>query len=102
MTVPNAAIQRGNQGTYVFVVGKDHAVSVRPIKVGITEGDITEIVTGLTSGEIVVVDGTDKLRDGSKVNTSSNSDSGSGGGKPSAGGKRHHSESGTTAAPSSN
>jgi len=99
VTAPNAAIQRGNQGTYVFVVGKDHAVSVRPIKVGITEGDITEIVTGLTSGEIVVVDGTDKLRDGSKVDTANNngdSSNNNGSGTASTSGKNHHSASSTT------
>ncbi len=78
ITVSSSAPQRGNQGNYVYVVEKDQTVSVRPVTIGITEGDTTEILSGLASGEIVVIDGTDKLRDGSKVDTSGNTNSGGG------------------------
>jgi membrane fusion protein, multidrug efflux system len=65
--VPTAAIQRGTQGTFVYVVKEDHSVSVRPVKLGPTQGDDTAIDTGLAPGELVVVDGADKLREGAKV-----------------------------------
>ena len=65
--VPAAAVQRGTQGTFVYVVGDDKSVTVRTVKPGATEGETAAIESGLSAGEIVVVDGTDKLRDGAKV-----------------------------------
>jgi len=68
ITIPSAALQRGKSAsTFVFVVGADLTVSQRPIVTGVAQGDKTEIVSGLTSGEMVVTDGTDKLREGAKV-----------------------------------
>ncbi|WP_295442822.1 MdtA/MuxA family multidrug efflux RND transporter periplasmic adaptor subunit [uncultured Thiodictyon sp.] len=69
--VPTAAIQRGVQGTYAYVVGADQTVSVRPVKLGPTEGEVAAVTDGLKPGELVVVDGTDKLRDGAKVDLGS-------------------------------
>lgn len=65
--VPTAAVQRGEQGTYVYVVKQDKTVSVRPVKVGTADGENTAIDSGVSSGELVVVDGADKLREGAKV-----------------------------------
>jgi len=65
--VPSAAILRGTQGTFVYVVKEDKSVTVRPVKVGSTEGDATAIDSGVAAGEVVVTDGTDKLREGAKV-----------------------------------
>ena len=65
--INSAAIQRGNQGTFVYVVKPDQTVTVRQIKTGPTQGDESAIDTGLAPGEVVVVDGTDKLREGAKV-----------------------------------
>lgn len=65
--VPTAGIQRGTQGTFVYVVKPDNAVSLRLISVGKVQGEDTEILTGLQAGEIIVTDGADKLRDGGKV-----------------------------------
>lgn len=65
--IPSAGIQRGSQGTYVFVVNDDQSVSLRLVKVGITQGDNSSIDDGLKPGETVVVDGADKLRDGAKI-----------------------------------
>jgi len=66
--VPSAAIQRGPKGTFVYVVNEtEQTVSVRAVTVGVSQGEDTSIDTGLTSGETVVVDGTEKLREGSKV-----------------------------------
>jgi membrane fusion protein, multidrug efflux system len=67
VTVPSAAIQRGAPGSYVYVVNADNTVSVRPIKIGPTDGPTAEVVSGLSAGERVVVDGTDRLRDGARV-----------------------------------
>jgi multidrug efflux system membrane fusion protein len=65
--IPVAAIQRGTQGTFIYVVGQDKAVSIRPVTLGPVSGDIVAIEKGLTAGEQVVTDGTDKLREGAKV-----------------------------------
>lgn len=65
--VPSVAIQRGTQGAYVFVVKPDQTVAARPITVGPTQGDDTAVESGVTPGDLVVVDGADKLKDGVKV-----------------------------------
>jgi multidrug efflux system membrane fusion protein len=67
VTVPTSAIQRGAPGTYVYVINPDSTVSVRQIKTGVVDDNLTEVKSGLTSGERVVIDGTDRLRDGLKV-----------------------------------
>ncbi|MBV9768824.1 MAG: efflux RND transporter periplasmic adaptor subunit, partial [Bryobacterales bacterium] len=66
--LPNAAIQRNSQGTYVWLVNPDRTVNVRPITVGTTEGDQSEITAGLEPGDTVVTVGVDRLEDGGKVN----------------------------------
>jgi multidrug efflux system membrane fusion protein len=66
--VPTAAVQRNSQATYVYVVKADSTVTVRPITIGTTEGDDSEVTTGLTPGEVVIMTGVDKLQEGSKVN----------------------------------
>jgi multidrug efflux system membrane fusion protein len=65
--IPAVAVQRGAQGSFVYVVEPDQTVSVRPVTVGATQGDEAAIESGIAPGERVVVDGADKLRDGSKV-----------------------------------
>lgn len=65
--IPTAALQRGPQGTYVYVVKPDRTVELRPVAVQATEGDATAIQTGLKAGEMVVTDGMEKLRPGSAV-----------------------------------
>jgi membrane fusion protein, multidrug efflux system len=51
----------------VYVVNADQTVGVRPVKVGVSYGEDASIDTGLSPDELVVVDGTEKLREGSKV-----------------------------------
>jgi membrane fusion protein, multidrug efflux system len=65
--VPQASIQPSSQGPFVYVVKADHSVTVRPVKVGVTEGENAAIDSGLSPGEMVVVDGADRLREGSQV-----------------------------------
>ncbi len=65
--VPTAAIQRSPQATYVYVVKADNTVEMRDVSVQLTEGDETAVSKGLVAGEVVVVDGVDKLQPGSLV-----------------------------------
>lgn len=65
--VPSAAVQRGSKGTFLYVVKEDQTVAVRPVGAGVAQGDDLSIDSGLSPGEVVVVDGTEKLREGSKV-----------------------------------
>ncbi len=67
VTVPTAAIQRGAPGAYVYVINADNTVSVRPIKLGPTDGPMAAVKSGLAAGDRVVIDGTDRLRDGARV-----------------------------------
>jgi len=65
--VPNAAVQRGTPGTFVYVVSAGNTVSVRRIRLGPAQGEIASVESGLAAGELVVVDGADKLREGARV-----------------------------------
>jgi membrane fusion protein, multidrug efflux system len=66
VVVPTAAIQRSPQSTFAYVV-KDDTVERRNIVVGPGEGDEVSITTGLSPGDVVVVEGVDRLQQGSKV-----------------------------------
>jgi len=83
--VPVVAIQEGPQGQYVYVVKQDNTVTLHKVTPGTPSGNVTSIESGLSAGDKVVVDGMDKLREGSKVrvetadhNSSSSHNSGSG------------------------
>jgi multidrug efflux system membrane fusion protein len=69
MIVPAAAIQRGPQGTYVYVVESGKTVKIRPVTIVQTTGNNVGISSGLNAGDVVVIDGQDKLQDGSQVTT---------------------------------
>jgi multidrug efflux system membrane fusion protein len=64
---PTAVVQRNAQNTYVYLVKPDSTVTVRLISIGITEGEDSEVTSGLSAGDIVVMTGVDKLQEGSKV-----------------------------------
>lgn len=64
---PSAAVQRNSQVTYVYVVKPDSTVTMQMVKVGTTEGNESEITSGLSPGQVVVMTGVDKLQEGSKV-----------------------------------
>ena len=83
--VPSAAIQRSPQGAYAFVLNPDKTVSMRPVKIGITQGGDTSVVEGLAAGEQVVVDGAERLREGSKVEVKEREVPGKEGGRPGGG-----------------
>ena len=67
VVIPAVAIQRGPTGTFVYAVQADGTVSVRPVKVGMTQGNDVSIDEGVQPGERVVVDGAERLTDGMKV-----------------------------------
>jgi len=65
--VSSAAIQHDTQGPFVYVVGKEKTAQVRRIALGPTEADKVAVLSGLAAGEAVVVEGVDRLREGSQV-----------------------------------
>ena len=79
--VPASAIQRGPQGTYVYAVGSDNTVKIRTVSVALTTPNTVGLSGGINAGDVVVIDGQDKLQDGSKV-TPSTTGPGTGNGGP--------------------
>ena len=69
--VPSVAVQRGPQGTFVYVVKADKTVEARTVTVALTQSNQSAIASGLEVGEVVVTDGQDKLQNGAKVETRS-------------------------------
>ncbi|HVQ40972.1 MAG TPA: efflux RND transporter periplasmic adaptor subunit [Vicinamibacterales bacterium] len=67
VAVPTAAVQNGQQGQFVFVVGADNTVAVRPVTIARTRGDLAVVAKGLQPGENVVTDGQLRLLPGSKI-----------------------------------
>jgi multidrug efflux system membrane fusion protein len=65
--VPEAAVQRGTQGTFLWVVQEDQTVAMRPVTVGVTEGADASIAGGVAAGERVVVEGAEALRPDARV-----------------------------------
>jgi membrane fusion protein, multidrug efflux system len=65
--IPSAAIQRGSQGTYVYSVKADRTVEIRPVQVGEIQSGEASIDKGLMAGDLIVVDGAERLREGAKV-----------------------------------
>jgi len=64
---PSAVIQRTTNSTYVYAVKSNNTVTVRQIVTGVTEGDNTEIVSGVEPGDTLVMTGVDKLAEGTRV-----------------------------------
>jgi len=69
--VPSVAVQRGPQGTFVYRVKPDSTVEARQVTVALSQSNQSAIATGLQPGDVVVVDGQDKLQNGAKVETRS-------------------------------
>ena len=67
VVIPAAAVQRGSEGTFVFVVKADHTVGMRTVTLGPQQGDSVAVTKGLNPGETVVTDGADRLREGGEV-----------------------------------
>src|SRR5437660_7033526 len=67
MLAPAEAIQRGPQGAYVYVVKPDKVVQMCRVQLGPSEGATISVSSGLTDSEALVVDGTEKVQDGARV-----------------------------------
>ena len=65
--LPTAAILRGPQGTFVYLVKPDKTVEAHTVTVALTQGTTAVVSSGLNPGDIVVTDGQDKLQTGSKI-----------------------------------
>ncbi|MFI5000649.1 MAG: MdtA/MuxA family multidrug efflux RND transporter periplasmic adaptor subunit [Reyranellales bacterium] len=65
--VPVSAVQRGQPGTFVYLVKPDNTVTIRVIETGVTDGEKIAVTKGLEVGDQVVIDGVDRLRDGAKI-----------------------------------
>jgi multidrug efflux system membrane fusion protein len=106
--IPQAGVQRGAPGTYVYIVNADQTVSIRKVTVGPGDANNVTITAGLRPGDMVVVDGADRLKEGAKVLVRQGGAAGAGaaarpgsdGGTPAAGqqrqGGRRHSPPGNT------
>src|ERR1700760_1404688 len=67
VTMSTSGIQRGVPGTFVYLVQDDSTVTVRPVKLGITDGNRVEVLSGVQPGDRIGIDGADKLRECAKV-----------------------------------
>lgn len=76
--VPNAAIQHGAPGTFVYQLNDDNTVSVKTVSLGAGDPSVTQLLSGLSPGAKVVVDGVDRLKDGAKVSVPGNTAAGTG------------------------
>jgi membrane fusion protein, multidrug efflux system len=65
--VPSAAVQRSAQSTYVYLVQPNSTAAMQTVKIGTTEGSVTEITSGVQPGQEVIMTGVDELQQGSKV-----------------------------------
>ena len=69
--MPNSAARRGAPNgvttDFVYIVNPDHKVSVRPVTLGVVDGERVAVIKGLAVGEVVVTEGADRLRDGAEV-----------------------------------
>jgi len=69
--VPTAAVQSGQQGTFVYVIKEDKTVELRPVTIARTHGDDSIIGSGVKVGETIVTDGQLRLVPGSRVSIKS-------------------------------
>jgi membrane fusion protein, multidrug efflux system len=73
VTIPSAAVQRGQTGVFTYVVKADSTVEARPLQIGAESNTVTEVAKGLSAGEIVVTSNQYRLQPGSAVRTSASS-----------------------------
>ncbi|HEU4621602.1 MAG TPA: multidrug transporter subunit MdtA, partial [Burkholderiaceae bacterium] len=68
LVIPSSAVQRGSQGLFVYALKPDgQTVTIKPVKLGASDGDRIAVLEGLALGDRVVTDGTDRLREGARV-----------------------------------
>ena len=67
VVVPAATIQRGSQGSFVYVVRDNKTAEMRPVTVKTTEGNDVAIASGIAPGDVVILEGMDKVQEGTQV-----------------------------------
>ncbi|MDK4713375.1 efflux RND transporter periplasmic adaptor subunit [Rhizobium sp. CNPSo 4039] len=72
--IPSGAVQRGPNGTFVYIIGQDQTVAMKPVKVRQQDDTLAVIADGVTPGDKVVTTGFARLQNGSKVQISANPD----------------------------
>ncbi len=65
--IPVSAVQRGAPGTFVYLITPDNTAAAHPVTLGPSEGQRVSVAKGLEPGQMIVVDGADRLKDGAKV-----------------------------------
>jgi membrane fusion protein, multidrug efflux system len=96
VVVPASTVQRGSQGTFLYVVKENQTAELRPVTIKSTEGNDVALASGVEGGEMVVLEGMDKIQDGAKVDVQTPGQSsdapggpgGRGGGRGGRGGNR--------------
>jgi multidrug efflux system membrane fusion protein len=83
VVVPAATIQRGSQGTFLYVINDSQTAELRPVTIKTTEGNDAALASGVMAGEMVVLEGMDKIQEGAKVDVQT-----PGGGSATGGGGR--------------
>ena len=82
-TVSAASVQQSSQGPFVYVLQDDGTVAIKKVKTGATTDDRVVVLDGVSVGDKVVLEGTDKLRAGAKVRVvDDNAPNGNGGQNP--------------------
>ena len=72
ISMPAAAVQTGANGSFVYVVKEGAKVAVQPITLGVADGGMVEVKSGVGEGDQVVIDGADRLRDGAEIKIADN------------------------------
>src|SRR5437016_5984782 len=67
VVIPGATVQRGAQGTFVYVVGENSTAELRPVTIKNAEGNDVSIASGVQPGDMVILEGMDKVQDGARV-----------------------------------
>jgi multidrug efflux system membrane fusion protein len=88
--VPTSAVLNGSSGPFVYVVQPDNTVTVRQVKPGPVDGERTSLASGLAAGERVVIDGSDRLREGAKITIPSGQPRGASGAHAASGARGGH------------
>ncbi|MFL9996564.1 MdtA/MuxA family multidrug efflux RND transporter periplasmic adaptor subunit [Paraburkholderia sediminicola] len=99
--VPTTAVLNGSMGQFVYVVKPDNTVTVRPVKAGPVDGERTSIKSGLEAGERVVIDGSDRLKEGAKITIPAERPRGASGARGATGASGAHGHHGKHAAQAS-
>ncbi len=67
VVLPPSAVQHGAPGAYVFLIRPDNTVAIQPVKTGASNANMVQILSGVKPGEQVVIDGIDRMREGTEV-----------------------------------